>query len=85
MCLGPMLGANAALSWLDLTNTRMGAEACLMLAEGIKHNTTLEVRGGVGVGCRAGLGRAAGRERQQGWEGRAGGTAMRAVLSPSTV
>ena len=34
--LGAMLGRNDCLSWLDLTNTRMGAEACLMLSEGIK-------------------------------------------------
>jgi hypothetical protein len=35
----PALRACAAPQWLDLTNTRMGAEGCVMVAEGIKART----------------------------------------------
>jgi hypothetical protein len=47
-----MLKANMGLRKLDLSNTRLGAEACLLLAEGLK------VRGGRGWGV---FGRVSGR------------------------
>lgn len=50
IALGTMLKSNAGLVLLDLTNTRMGAESCLMLSEGVKGNKTLEVSGGGAAG-----------------------------------
>ena len=38
-----MIAINRGLLHLDLTNTRMGADAALMIAEGLISNTVLEV------------------------------------------
>lgn len=41
---GKLLEENTGLTHLDLTNTRIGSGAALVIASGIKVNRTLEVR-----------------------------------------
>ena len=39
--MGDMLRHNSTLLDLDLSNCRLGADACMVLAEGVKGNTRL--------------------------------------------